>query len=142
MISPLPLFTYGSLTHPEVLHILLGRLPASKPAEAPNHQARALPDKPYPVLVPTPEATTRGVLLTDLTEQEKRLLDVFEGPIYMPTEIAVLTDQGSLEATAYAVTVSEAENLRAKEPWSQSRLIAEMRDFLEDCERFRKTYEE
>ncbi len=141
-MSLLPLFTYGSLTHPEVLHILLGRFPAHKPAQAPNHQARALPDKPYPVLVPTPEAITKGVLLTDLTEQEKRLLDVFEGPIYTPTKIAVLTDQGSLEATAYAITISEAENLQANKQWSQSRLIAEMCDFLEDCERFRETYEQ
>ncbi len=43
-----PLFAYGSLRFPEVLEVLLGRVPSTKPAEAEGWRVIPLPGLVYP----------------------------------------------------------------------------------------------
>ncbi|GLZ16185.1 hypothetical protein Acsp04_64200 [Actinomadura sp. NBRC 104425] len=81
------LFVYGTLRFPEVLRVLLGRVPDMRPATATGWSVRALPGKVYPGLVADPDGVARGLVMTDLTEDERRLLDAFEGDGYDPVLI-------------------------------------------------------
>ncbi|TQM79243.1 gamma-glutamyl AIG2-like cyclotransferase [Saccharothrix saharensis] len=78
---PDALFAYGSLTFPEVLEVLLDRVPAYTPAAAPGWRIAALRNRPFPVLVPG-AGVAAGVLLTDLTSAEWRIVDAFEARSY------------------------------------------------------------
>jgi len=79
--GPEALFVYGSLLFPEVMRVLLGRVPASVPASVAGWRVAALPGRVYPALV-AGEAIAKGQLITDLTLSEWRLLDAFEDDIY------------------------------------------------------------
>ncbi len=93
--APDVLFVYGTLQFDAVLKALLGRVPASNPASAPEWRAAALEGRVYPGLVAAPGATAAGLLLTDLTDQEWRLLDAFEDDRYDLREVALSTgDRG------------------------------------------------
>jgi hypothetical protein len=78
---------------PEVLTVLLGRVPALEPASAPGWRAAALRDRIYPGLVrPGPPggaagetvfaAVATGRVLLGLDAGERAVLDAFEGAAY------------------------------------------------------------
>ena len=96
------LFVYGTLRFPEILEILLGRVPALSPASARGWRVRALPGVAYPGMVADPDGVADGVLLAGLTEAECRLLDAYEDPEYEPTLITL--DGGGRRARAYVWT--------------------------------------
>ncbi|WP_433331754.1 gamma-glutamylcyclotransferase family protein [Spirillospora sp. CA-294931] len=83
------LFVYGTLRFPEILRILLGRAPGLSSARADGWRVRALPDLVYPGLVAAPDGVAEGMLITDLTTAESRLLDAYENDIYVPTVIGL-----------------------------------------------------
>ncbi|GAA2397750.1 hypothetical protein GCM10010191_00520 [Actinomadura vinacea] len=93
------LFVYGTLRFPEILEILLGRVPRLTPAAVPGWRVRALPGVDYPGLVADPGGTAEGMLIAGLTEDERRVLDEFEGDLYEPA-VLPLAD-GSGRARAY-----------------------------------------
>jgi gamma-glutamylcyclotransferase (GGCT)/AIG2-like uncharacterized protein YtfP len=80
-VAPDTLFVYGSLQFPEVLFALLDRVPPHTPAQAPGWRATALPERVYPGLVPA-DSTATGYLLTEITAQERQVVDAFEDPVY------------------------------------------------------------
>ncbi|QKV98017.1 gamma-glutamylcyclotransferase [Streptomyces sp. NA02950] len=85
--GPNALFVYGTLQFDAVLTHLLGRLPRSSPAAAPGWRAAALEGRVYPGLVPAPDATAPGLLLTDLSLTEWKILDAFEDDEYKLCQI-------------------------------------------------------
>ncbi|MEU8824606.1 gamma-glutamylcyclotransferase family protein [Streptomyces sp. NPDC048636] len=93
--GPDTLFVYGTLQFEGVLTRLLGRLPRSSPATAPGWRAAALERRVYPGLVPAPGSTAPGVLLTDLSPTEWKILDAFEDDEYELREITLASgDRG------------------------------------------------
>ncbi|MFD8495924.1 gamma-glutamylcyclotransferase family protein [Amycolatopsis sp. NPDC059657] len=84
--QPDELFAYGSLTFPEVLDVLLGRVPECVPATAPGWRIAALRERPFPVLVPG-EGVAEGVLVIGLTSAEWQVVDAFEAPSYELREL-------------------------------------------------------
>ncbi|WP_411150136.1 gamma-glutamylcyclotransferase family protein [Streptomyces sp. A30] len=94
--SPGELFAYGTLQFAAVLEALLGRVPAHTPASAPGWRAAALEGRVYPGLVAAPGTAAAGLLLTDLTDQEWRLLDAFEDNRYDLREVALSTGDHGL----------------------------------------------
>jgi gamma-glutamylcyclotransferase (GGCT)/AIG2-like uncharacterized protein YtfP len=80
-VDPEALFVYGSLQFPEVLFTLIDRIPDHEPAAAHGWRVAALPERPYPGLVPG-TGTATGYLLTGLTPEEWQVLDAFEDPVY------------------------------------------------------------
>jgi gamma-glutamylcyclotransferase (GGCT)/AIG2-like uncharacterized protein YtfP len=75
------LFAYGTLQFPEVLRILLGRIPDSSPMALRGWRAAALARRTYPGLVPA-DATVPGMLLTGLSAGELEILDEYESGPY------------------------------------------------------------
>ncbi|XVQ10682.1 gamma-glutamylcyclotransferase family protein [Spirillospora sp. CA-255316] len=92
------LFVYGTLRFPEILEILLGRVPRLAPAAVTGWRVRALPGVTYPGLVADPDATAEGVLISGLTEAEQRLLDAFEGDPYEPAVLPLAGGAGRARA--------------------------------------------
>jgi gamma-glutamylcyclotransferase (GGCT)/AIG2-like uncharacterized protein YtfP len=91
------LFVYGSLLFPEVMRVLIGRVPATTPAALAGWRIAALPGRVYPALVPA-EALAKGQLVIDLTPKEWQTLDAFEDPVY---DLRRLTLTDGRDAWAY-----------------------------------------
>lgn len=91
-----PLFTYGTLLFPEVLHALIGRVPQSQIANAVGWRVAALKNRTYPGLVAAHGEIANGRLLTGLSSDEWRLLDNFEDRNYKLRQITLLGGQNSL----------------------------------------------
>ncbi|CAO5175793.1 putative gamma-glutamylcyclotransferase [Frankia sp. AiPs1] len=86
-----PLFVYGTLMFPEVLAILLGRVPRMERAAVAGWRAAGLRDRLYPGLVPDPASQTSGQVLLGLDTAQTGVLDAFEGVAYEVGPL-VLTD--------------------------------------------------
>jgi gamma-glutamylcyclotransferase (GGCT)/AIG2-like uncharacterized protein YtfP len=124
---PPALFAYGSLTVPDVLRAVLGRVPEHRPARVTGWRAAALRGRTYPGLV-AGDGVVAGVVLTDLTEDERATLDAFEGPAYALTPVEL--DDGA-PAVAYA-WLDAAEVLA--EAWDVERFRRDdLPAFLEMC---------
>lgn len=133
--APEALFVYGSLLFPEVLQVLIGRVPESTPAAAQGWRAAALPGRPYPALVRA-EAITRGQLISDLGGPEWQIIDAFEDPVY---ELRRLDLTDSRNGWAYVCT-SEDDVL--PQDWDVK--VFEVRDlpaYIERCKTWRERYD-
>jgi hypothetical protein len=91
--GPAALFAYGTLQFPEVLQVLLGRVPEHTPGAITGWRAAALPGLVYPGLVPAGRtgstvscvsgvSTVSGVLLAGLTSAEWCIIDAYEDDGY------------------------------------------------------------
>lgn len=89
-VEPVTLFAYGTLAFPEVLQVLLGRVPDLVPTTVAGWRVARLPGHVYPAMVAA-EAVVRGCLITDLSGSEWRIIDAFEDDIYELRQLS-LTD--------------------------------------------------
>ncbi|MDX2554752.1 MULTISPECIES: gamma-glutamylcyclotransferase family protein [Streptomyces] len=86
------LFCYGTLQFDDVLKGLLGRIPHRTPASAPGYRTAALEGRVYPGLVVRAfGGAAPGVVLTDLSNAEWRILDAFEDEQYDLRKVALST---------------------------------------------------
>jgi gamma-glutamylcyclotransferase (GGCT)/AIG2-like uncharacterized protein YtfP len=85
------LFCYGTLQFDAVLDALLGRIPELAPASAPGYRAAELAGRVYPGLVVAFGGSAAGVVLTDLSNEEWRILDAFEDERYELRELTLST---------------------------------------------------
>jgi gamma-glutamylcyclotransferase (GGCT)/AIG2-like uncharacterized protein YtfP len=89
------LFCYGTLQFDAVLQALLGRVPQKSPASAPGYRAATLEGRVYPGLVAGTSAdVASGLVLTDLSNKEWRILDAFEDSRYELRKVS-LSNGGS-----------------------------------------------
>lgn len=130
--QPDALFAYGSLTFPEVLEVLLGRVPALTPATARGWRIAALRDRPFPVLVPA-EGVASGILVTGLTSAEWRILDAFEAPSY---ELRVLDLDIGRGWTYVAGPEADAEWGILPDDWSRDAF--DLPSYLRRCAAWRQ----
>ncbi len=83
------LFVYGTLLFPDVLAVLLGRVPRRSPAVADGWRAAALPGRVYPGLVPARGRQATGLVISGLTGDEVDLLDAYEDVDYALTPVTL-----------------------------------------------------
>lgn len=83
------LFAYGTLMFPEVLDVLLGRVPDLSPAVADGWRVAALPDRVYPGLVAETGQRATGRVVAGLGADEVTLLDAYEDVDYELTDITL-----------------------------------------------------
>lgn len=111
-----PLFVYGTLLFPEILHVLLGRLPGSSEALLSGYHRFSIHDgadvRPYPTVFPRPGAEVHGLLLSGLSPAEHAVLDAYEGEDYVKTTVSVLQEDRQLEAIVYAWRADKRGQLR------------------------------
>lgn len=88
------LFVYGMLRDPQILRAVLGRRPdrdALVPAEAPGMRAVYMPGRVYPGLVEDAAASTPGMLIRGLSEEDHAMLDAFKGPEFARRRIPIVS---------------------------------------------------
>lgn len=129
-----PLFVYGTLQVPDVLRILLGRVPELRAATAYGWQVLALPDAVYPGMVSaTTAAPVSGCLIADLKPAEWEIIDAFEDVEYDLRGV-VLADGST--ALSYIWRDATAER-----PWSLETFRAvDLLEYLRRCRRWRVQY--
>ncbi|MFD8263620.1 gamma-glutamylcyclotransferase family protein [Streptomyces griseoluteus] len=117
------LFCYGTLRFDAVLRALLGRAPQQSLTSAPGYRAAALEGRVYPGLVAEPSGgNASGLVLTDLSNQEWRILDAFEDARYELRELPLSNGQsgwaytwpgGDVRADDWDAAQFEAQHLAA-----------------------------
>ncbi|CAB9501483.1 AIG2-like protein [Seminavis robusta] len=95
---PNSVFVYGSLLSPQVVEVLLGRIPKSIPAPCRlyGYSRHPVKDQVYPAIIPASSTSTSlvdGMIWCDLSDREKSLLDWFEDDEYQRTSVVVETSK-------------------------------------------------
>ncbi|MFI7299281.1 gamma-glutamylcyclotransferase family protein [Streptomyces sp. NPDC050121] len=117
--GPRGLFCYGTLQFDDVLKGLLGRVPHRLPASAPGYRAAALEGRVYPgLVVQALGCSAPGVVLTDLSNEEWRILNAFEDDQYELRELSLSTGTMGLAYVWQGVDVRtedwDAEEFQAR----------------------------
>jgi gamma-glutamylcyclotransferase (GGCT)/AIG2-like uncharacterized protein YtfP len=111
-----PLFVYGTLLFPEILHLLLGRLPVSSEAVLPGYHRFSIHDGPcvraYPAVFPQPGAEVHGLLLHGLSPAEQAVLDAYEDDDYIKTAVTVVQKGEMTDANVYVWHTGKKGQLR------------------------------
>ncbi|MGB7270892.1 MAG: gamma-glutamylcyclotransferase [Albidovulum sp.] len=108
-------FLYGTLCHPPLLEVVLGRVPLLEPAMAPGWSSYWVAGAAYPTIEHGAGAC-EGVLIMDLCDEDILRMDFYEGGFgYQTKEIAAVTKAGrKLEAHVY---MSDAGALPIGDAW-------------------------
>lgn len=72
-------FFYGTMCHPPLRDLVLGRKVAAEPASLPDHAVYWAAGRGFPLIVAAPGARAEGVVLRGLTAEDLARLDFYEG---------------------------------------------------------------
>lgn len=120
----MPLFLYGTLLDDVLRARLVGREVASVAAYLSDYRVVAQPDGLTPALVAAPGDLARGILLTDLTQDEVQRLDVYEAAFdYMSADLTVEVDGEAQTARVYlpGPDVAKTETSWSFDTWEAAR---------------------
>ncbi|MEX0371703.1 MAG: NUDIX domain-containing protein [Tateyamaria sp.] len=116
------LFFYGTLRHVPLLVTVLGRdavaLDVSE-ASLPGYAALSGPDGLYPVLRQVPDATTQGVLVGGLTDDDIERLDFYEGGFDYDLRTVTLTSGAQANVYVPSDTVSASDTVWDLDAWTR-----------------------
>ena len=105
------IFVYGTLMSPQVLRILLGRVPpCQSPAFVTGYQRHPVKEQVFPGMIPSPsDSKTQGVLVRSLSPREVCVLDYFEGHEYVrrPVTVECAGDIHEVETYVWTNPISE-----------------------------------
>jgi hypothetical protein len=120
---------------PQVLDVLLDRVPELSPVEVVGRRVVELIGRVYPGLVPG-EAVAGGFLIEGLTRAEWQLLDGFEDPVYSLTRLDTTDGRDGWSYTCPDGVETTFERWNA-EAFADQHLAA----YAENCGRWRRRYE-
>jgi len=113
-----PLFLYGTLCHPPLLRIVLGRDAETRPACLSGHRVMWVENAAFPVIEPCEGGVAEGLLLSGLTKADMARLDFYEGGYgYRTHAVTVTTETGPCASRVY---MPEPGRFTAAAPWSLS----------------------
>jgi gamma-glutamylcyclotransferase (GGCT)/AIG2-like uncharacterized protein YtfP len=137
------LFTYGTLMIPRVFQKVTGICPPSKPGVLFDYDCYRLKNQSYPGIVFKPNTSTRGIVYFDLTPENIKKLDIFEGDLYDRTCVSVaLAASKIVEAFTY-ILKSGAEGFLSNHRWSKTEFETRyLNEFLEHDPGFNETSRE
>jgi gamma-glutamylcyclotransferase (GGCT)/AIG2-like uncharacterized protein YtfP len=118
---PSNLFTYGTLTFPEVWRrIDVGEFPSQR-ATLPGFSIYRVKDAVFPGIVRAePDDHVNGVLYLDLDDDALFELDAYESDLYDRIPVIAATDEGPVECTAFVIPDSRRHAL-SNEVWDAER---------------------
>ncbi len=132
-IESAALFTYGALALPEVMQVLLGRVPASTAASAAGWRIVAAPGRAQAVMV-SAEAVAYGSVTSDLSNSEWQLLDTFQ--VGCELRLLDLTDG----RTAWSYVCADRRQASGDD-WDADQFEKEgFVAYLKSCAEWRKQY--
>lgn len=126
------LFCYGTLTVTDIFSRVIER-PVSQPAidgNLPEYGCFKVNGEIFPGIRPEKESTTSGCVYRNLTLEEIRKLDLYEGELYRRQKVRVETASGPVIAWAYLIKPEYYEEL-SEEYWCRDSFLATgIREFL------------
>lgn len=108
-------FLYGTLCHPPLLSVILGRVPDLVPASLPHHSVHWVKDQPFAMLVAGGGAAA-GQLATDLDDDEVARLSFYESGFGNVARALGITLADGQQMRAQ-VWLPEADFWQAGRPW-------------------------
>ena len=116
------LFTYGTLMDLDIFQAVTGLLVAPWTTARLDGYARfRVSGTAYPGILARPGEQVQGRVFLSLPQPIWPLLDLYEGPLYAKTRVAVITAENtSLSAWTYSIPPSNATYL-SHETWSLER---------------------
>ncbi len=112
------LFAYGTLMSEDIMGMVTGRRFPATPGILRGFRRNRLRGEEYPGIIPSPGDEVAGVVYRDLTEDDWKRLDLFEGEMYARSTVTVeLQDGANRQAQTY-VLKPEFENRLSSEPWT------------------------
>lgn len=108
-------FFYGTLCHPPLLGLVLGREIALQPARLPGHAVFWAEGEAFPLLLPEAGGLAEGVIAEGLDAEDLARLDYYEGGFaYVTHDVDVEGAAGPVTAKVY---FAEAGVWRPGAPW-------------------------
>ncbi|WP_423126804.1 gamma-glutamylcyclotransferase family protein [Gaoshiqia sp. Z1-71] len=131
MMKKLLLFTYGTLSDPEFIHLLLNRVPEYTGAILPGYELLVHPQNGYLFVKPKPGSMVKGFFF-EIKPDELRLIDCWEEvPLYERELKQVVINDGE-ETEVFVYTQNQTEGI----PWSpdhpvnREKIREELRAFM------------
>lgn len=95
-------FFYGTLCHPSLLEVVLGRKVLTEPAGLGGHLVHWAKDHAFPMILPQAGAVARGVLVRGMTAEDVARLDFYEaGFAFVTRDLTVEAAAGQVMARVY-----------------------------------------
>jgi Gamma-glutamyl cyclotransferase, AIG2-like len=123
-MTPIHLYTYGTLQLPQIMSRIVGREVLGRPARLVGYARYRIVDRVYPAIVEAPGAELSGVVYERLDPAELERLDHYEGPTYERRVVHVDVGSAALEACTYVLRAEHVHRLSA-EPWDLERFERE-----------------
>ncbi|ABW27737.1 gamma-glutamylcyclotransferase family protein [Acaryochloris marina] len=112
------LFTYGTLTLPEVMQAVTGQIFPAMDALLPGYERFCVVDQLYPGMIRTGHQSTLGRIYFNIDPVSLDRLDYFEGDLYIRQAVTViLPEHSTLYADTYVVPPSHRNQL-SQNSWS------------------------
>lgn len=129
------LFTYGSLMFEDVWNRLVKGNYLSQKAMLHGYARRCVKDDVYPVIFQADELV-EGVVYYDISEEDRIILDSFEGEYYERTEVELLVRDELIWACVYVLKEEHFDIIDPK-PWSEALFATEgIKRFLSNYKGF------
>ncbi|AOO66707.1 gamma-glutamylcyclotransferase family protein [Sulfurospirillum halorespirans] len=117
------LFTYGSLMFEDVWNRLVKGNYLSQKATLQGYARRSVKDDVYPVIFQADELV-EGVVYYDISEEDRIILDTFEGEYYERKEVELLVKNELIRACVYVLKEEHFDIIDPK-PWSEALFATE-----------------
>lgn len=121
-------FVYGTLLAPEIVHAVVGRVPASQPAALHGYARYTVKQQVYPGVIEQEGAVIEGAIYRGMHPDEWRRLDEYEGTLYVRRAVEVSVGPGSGNPTVRTqcyVVPRESASALSTEPWDLQRFMRE-----------------
>lgn len=141
-MTDVPVFTYGTLLSPQVLQVVLGRVPDRVDAELKGYSRHPINGQCYPAVRPCDGKSVQGSLLRSLTASELLAMDGFEDPAYERCILPVwLSDDNVVMARVWARTADDVADLDLTKDWNyEYYLSAHEESYILRCARWAHEY--
>ncbi len=111
------LFCYGTLQLPEVMKAVTGQTYHGVSARLPGYAIYRVKDVEYPGVIEAPDNKTSGVLYRGVSDEDLKVLDLFEGELYERSLLEVKAKDGkSYHAWVYVISLKNRTYL-TQETW-------------------------
>jgi len=111
------IFVYGSLMFDDIWNRIVKRRYDKQSALLPGYKRLAVKGESYPGLVKSFNSSVEGVIYFNVTAQDIKRLDKFEGRYYRKVPVTVISDTGHLHKARAYLFVRHKRNLLAHKPW-------------------------
>lgn len=131
---PLPLFCYGTLQSPLVMHALVGQTYLGTGATLLDYRIYRVRGTEYPGIFPEKGSIVMGTLYQNIDDPILQILDNFEGDQYIREIVQVnLEDSNSQEAYMYSIDKNRRD-LLSQEGWDYDTFVKnELDAYIKRC---------